>query len=105
MNSVTLKQQQELALFKKNTLKALTDMREDIQSLLFDQPRPQRDSLVQRTHFINGLIVEIRDDLQHPDDVPKVIEQLAAKYPLAEESVTDVKQYLGLNAATRPTPD
>lgn len=78
-------------------------MREDIQSLLFDQPRPQRDSLVQRTHFINALIVEIRDELKHPDDVKNVIEQLAAKYPLAEESVTEVALYLGLNAATKPT--
>lgn len=86
--------EQHNALFKKNILNTLSTMREEMQPQLFDQPRPQRDCLVQQVNFLCALINKIKEEFKEPCDVLQFIGELEGKYPQAEELIVELKDLL-----------
>lgn len=78
--------------FKELVLHKLIDIRDkEIQPQLYDKDRPERNPHIQRANFIYALIFKVKDDFRTPKDVMEFVIELEDKYPLAGETVDEVK--------------
>lgn len=82
---------QKAIAFKKDILNKLSMIREDIQSLLYDKARPERNEYVQRANFLYALIFKIKDEYKPGDNLLDFVSSIEKEYPLATKTITDVK--------------
>jgi hypothetical protein len=76
---------------KNNIIEQLTMMREEIQPLLYDSVPPQRVEFVQRANFLYALIFKIKEEFKSASSVLDYIKTLEGKYPLAGQTIKEVK--------------
>lgn len=81
-------------LMKQALLDKLDAMREEIQPQLFDSVKPARDPFVQRANFLYALMFKIRQEYKNPQNVIEFIKELEDKYPLAKQTIDEVKNML-----------
>ncbi len=81
-------------LIKDALLNRLSLMRKDLQPLLFDMPRPERDGIVQRINFLYALINKIKEEFLVVQDYGGLINQLEPQYPLAGETIREARGLL-----------
>lgn len=87
-------------LLQEKFINKLTLMQEDIQPLLFNTERPVREVFVQRLNFLYALIYKIKNDFHSAQSVLNYVNQLESRYPLATQTVNDVKRMPELQAPT-----
>lgn len=83
-------------IFQEEILTQLKVMRDDIQKQLYDTISPAREAYVQKANFIYALIYKVKDEFHSPKDIMMFIKELEEKYPLAAETITQVKNLPGL---------
>lgn len=81
-------------IYKEQIMERLDAMRESIQPQLFETERPERNPLVQRANFLYALMFKIKKEFKKPADVRYFIEQLEDQYPLAKETIDEVKRII-----------
>jgi hypothetical protein len=85
-------------VFQEELLDQLKVMRDDIQKQLYDTVSPAREAYVQKANFTYALIYKIKDEFQTPKDIMKFIHELEKKYPLAVDTIDQVKSLPGMRA-------
>lgn len=88
---------QDLA-FQEEVLNQLKIIRNDIQKQLYDSSSPAREAYVQKANFTYALIYKVKDEFQSPKDIMKFIHELEKKYPLAVDTINQVKNLPGMQA-------
>ena len=72
--------------FKKDLINKLSMMRADIQPLLYDKDRPERNEYVQRANFLYALMFKIKEEYRPGANLLDFITSLEKEYPLATKN-------------------
>lgn len=78
--------------FKQDILEKLSLMREQLQPLLFNAIRPERNELVQRANFLYALMFKIKEEYKSGDKLLDYIDLIEKEYPLAHKTIAEVKK-------------
>ncbi|KTD60760.1 hypothetical protein [Legionella shakespearei] len=85
-------------IVQEEVLNQLKLIRDDIQKQLYDTASPAREAYVQKANFTYALIYKVKDEFQSPKDIMKFIHELEKKYPLAIDTIDQVKHLPGMQA-------
>ncbi|HRD70943.1 MAG TPA: hypothetical protein PK657_12435 [Legionella sp.] len=82
---------QPLDQFKRMILGKLWKMKEALHPHICDLPRPARQQIVAKDDFLYALMSEIKLNLKTPEDVLIYATHLESRYPLATETLNQIK--------------